>query len=131
MISRAFIPPWSFVTTKPETLGPDTSSKEAGTLVSRYNLLKNSFTHLIHKHNKKLYLWICAPNTPKQPPNTHEHGLCVHHLARIINTCHAVFLRATTTPSRVGFMKASNSESLKISLLCSRMASVQPGTMST
>jgi hypothetical protein len=37
MISRAFIPPWSLVMTKPETLGPDTSRKEAGTLVSRYN----------------------------------------------------------------------------------------------
>ena len=44
---------------------------------------------------------------------------------------HPVFLRATTTPSRVGLMKASNSGSLKISLLCSRMASVHPGTIST
>ena len=54
MISRAFIPPWSLVMTKPETLGPDTSRKEAGTLVSRYNLLEDSFTHLIQKYNKKL-----------------------------------------------------------------------------
>jgi len=38
IISRAFIPPWSLVTTKPETLGPDTSSavEQAGTLVSLY-----------------------------------------------------------------------------------------------
>src|SRR5690348_8910639 len=34
IISRAFIPPWSLVMTRPETLGPDASSKEAGTLVS-------------------------------------------------------------------------------------------------
>jgi hypothetical protein len=41
--------------TKPETLGPDTSRKEAGTLVSRYSLLlENSFAHLIQKYNKKL-----------------------------------------------------------------------------
>ena len=38
------------------------------------------------------------------------------------------FLRATTTPSRVGLIKASNSGSLKIIWLCSRIASVQPGT---
>lgn len=43
MISRAFIPPWSLVVTKPETLGPDTSRKEAGTLVSRYNFTENQF----------------------------------------------------------------------------------------
>ena len=30
IISRAFIPPWSLVTTKPETLGPDASSAERG-----------------------------------------------------------------------------------------------------
>ena len=34
IISRAFIPPWSLVMTRPETLGPDTSVTEAGTLVS-------------------------------------------------------------------------------------------------
>ena len=43
----------------------------------------------------------------------------------------AVFLRATITPSRVGFTNASKSGSSKINRLCSRMASVQPGTMST
>jgi hypothetical protein len=39
IISRAFIPPWSLVTTKPETLGPDallSVKEEAGTLVSLY-----------------------------------------------------------------------------------------------
>ena len=34
IISRAFIPPWSLVMTRPETLGPDASIAEAGTLVS-------------------------------------------------------------------------------------------------
>ena len=43
MISRAFIPPWSLVMTKPETLGPDTSRKEAGTLVSRYSFTGKQF----------------------------------------------------------------------------------------
>jgi hypothetical protein len=39
IISRAFIPPWSLVTTKPETLGPDalfSTTEQAGTLVSLY-----------------------------------------------------------------------------------------------
>jgi hypothetical protein len=39
IISRAFIPPWSLVTTKPETLGPDALfpvKEQAGTLVSLY-----------------------------------------------------------------------------------------------
>jgi hypothetical protein len=39
IISRAFIPPWSLVTTKPETLGPDallSIKEQAGTLVSLY-----------------------------------------------------------------------------------------------
>ncbi len=43
MISRAFIPPWSLVMTKPETLGPDASRKEAGTLVSRYSFTGKQF----------------------------------------------------------------------------------------
>lgn len=42
-----------------------------------------------------------------------------------------IFLRATTTPSRVGLTNASNWGSSKMRRLCSSIASVQPGTIST
>jgi hypothetical protein len=63
MISRAFIPPWSLVMTKPETLGPDTSRKEAGTLVSRYNFTGKQFCTSHSEIQQKIiknYLSICV-----------------------------------------------------------------------
>ena len=141
MISRAFIPPWSLAMTKPETLGPDTSRKEAGTLVSRYNFTGKQFctSHSgIQQKIIKIFFRFESPDLSLRyfisiffstPALSRDSG--PWHWRWITNSCHGAFLRATTTPSRVGFMKASNSGSLKISRLCSRMASVHPGTIST
>ncbi|MCC2680772.1 MAG: hypothetical protein K0S36_336 [Nitrosospira multiformis] len=140
MISRAFIPPWSLVITKPETLGPDTSRKEAGTLVSRYNFTGKQFCTSHSEIQQKIIkiffrfappdlspryfisIFFSSPALPRDSGPLHW---------RWITNSHCDFLRATTTPSRVGFMKASNSGSPKINRLCSRMASVHPGTIST
>jgi hypothetical protein len=75
IISRAFIPPWSLVMTRPETLGPDTSVAEAGTLVSSDQLYRmfsciTAFSETpIRKHLIQVQLLLKLHFTPEIQKN--------------------------------------------------------------